>query len=89
MLGIIILLLSLLTLKREMQWQSPLLLYGHDLEYSKSSPILNNYYGTTLAENGHFNQAEGYLQKAITLDPLGGYIAITCSQNGMNLKKII
>lgn len=67
----VIVLLAVLTLIRVSQWQTPLQLYLHDLHYAVTSPVLNNFVGNTLLQQGEPKQALPYLQKAVEQDPLG------------------
>lgn len=69
----IIPILSILTMIRNAQWQDPVQLFSHDITYSSDSPLLNNNLGVSLANSGELDKAIPYLEKALKLDPSGGY----------------
>ena len=67
----LILILSILTIIRNSQWQTPLKLYAHDAKYAES-PEIYTYYGGLLIHEGRHDEAKLYLEKSISLDPYLG-----------------
>lgn len=65
--SITLVLLSILTIIRNSQWQTPLRLYSHDVQYAES-PLLYNNYGNMLIDTGRFDEAKTYFEQSIALD---------------------
>jgi hypothetical protein len=68
---IVILLLSVLTIVRNSQWQTPFILYSHDIKYAGESSELDSYLGEIYADNDQINKARSLFEKALVLNPLG------------------
>ncbi len=68
-LGLMVIVLSIRTIKRNTDWKNGLTLYGHDIQYSKNSYELENNYGVELFRNGQIEQAKAHFEKSIELVP--------------------
>lgn len=68
-LGIIIVLFSLRTMARNIDWQSPLYLYSHDLKYDPDNFDMQNNLGNELFLAGDLKNAKIHFEKSIRLSP--------------------
>jgi protein O-mannosyl-transferase len=82
---ILVFLLSILTVIRNSQWQTPFTLYSHDARYAGESAEIEGYLGEIYAKNGQLNEAKNHFEKAIIFDPMGDSLnglAYTYEQKG-------
>ncbi len=68
----ILLILAILTIIRNSEWQSRFQLLNHDVQYAQS-PLLDSYYGGMLILNGQLDQSKPYLEESISLNPQLGH----------------
>lgn len=68
----ILIVLSILTIIRNSEWQSRFSLLSHDVKYAQS-PLLNSYYGGMLIINNQLDQAKPYLDESVDIDPRLGH----------------
>ncbi len=75
---ILMILLSIITIIRNSQWQSTFTLYSHDVQYAQS-PLLDSYYGGLLIFKGQYSQpfllkeAKFYLDRSVSQAPELGH----------------
>lgn len=67
--GTVILVFSLLTIQRSLQWKNGLTLFAHDVSVNPRSFDLQNNYGVELFRTGAVDQAKGAFERSITLNP--------------------
>jgi protein O-mannosyl-transferase len=67
----VIVLLSLLILTRMQvrHWQNTLTLFEYTLSVTEDNPVIENSYGVALFNEGHTEEAEPHLRKAVSLAP--------------------
>jgi len=68
----VLVVLSILTIIRNSEWQSRFSLLSHDVKYAQS-PLLDSYYGGMLILNGQLDQAKTYLDESVSSDPRLGH----------------
>ena len=61
--------LFVLSLRRSLEWRSPLLLYSQDTVQNPQSFDLQNNFGTELYRIGNYNEAKLHFQKSVELNP--------------------
>lgn len=67
--GTVVLVFSLLTIQRSLQWRSGLILFSHDVLVNPRSFDLQNNYGVEMFRTGAVDQAKGAFERSITLNP--------------------
>ncbi|MGE5041512.1 MAG: tetratricopeptide repeat protein [Candidatus Levyibacteriota bacterium] len=68
-LGLFVLFLSVRTMARNIDWQSPLYLYSHDIIYEQDNFDMQNNLGNELFQAGDIQAAKPHFEKSIALAP--------------------